>query len=43
MLKQLYELKEEMQIFLNKKDSKLLEKFCDLEFYLQLACLVNIF
>lgn len=43
MLKRLYELKEEMKIFLNEKDSELLEKFCDLKFELQLAYLVDIF
>lgn len=43
VLKRLYELKEEMKIFLNEKDSELLEKFCDLKFELQLAYLVDIF
>ncbi|XP_025198500.1 protein ZBED8-like [Melanaphis sacchari] len=43
MLKRLYELKEEMKIFLNEKDSELLEKFCDLKFELQFAYLVDIF
>lgn len=43
MLKRLYELKEGMKIFLNEKDSKLLEKFCNLKFELQLAYLVDIF
>ncbi|XP_050545844.1 protein ZBED8-like [Daktulosphaira vitifoliae] len=32
-----------MKIFLNEKDSELLEKFCDLKFELQLAYLVDIF
>lgn len=31
-----------MKIFLNKKDSKLLKKFCDFKFELQLAYLVDI-
>jgi len=43
ILKRLYELKEEMKIFLNEKDSELLEKFCDLKFELQLTYLVDIF
>lgn len=43
MLKHLYELKEEMKIFLNEKDSELLEKFYDLKFELQLTYLVHIF
>ena len=43
MLKRLYELKEEMKIFLNEKDSELLEKYCDLKFELQFAYLVDIF
>ncbi|KAL4097758.1 hypothetical protein QTP88_022480 [Uroleucon formosanum] len=43
MLKRLYELKEEMKLFLNEKDSELLEKFCDLKFELQFAYLVDIF
>jgi hypothetical protein len=43
MLKRLYELKEEIKILLNEKNSELLEKFCDLKFELQLAYLVDIF
>lgn len=41
--KRLYKLKEEIKIFLNEKDSELIEKFCDLKFELQLAYLVDIF